>query len=248
MATLFSILYWCFLASTSMVLYPIAVVICLVTAPFDRNRVILHRYTCWWAMLYMRCLPGWRLRLEGRDKIRPGVPYVLVANHQSMADIMTLSSLAVPFKWVSKKEAFRLPCIGWNMYLNQYVKVDRGNMRSVRATLEECQRWLQRGVPLMMFPEGTRSRDGELHEFHSGAFKLAVDCGCAVVPVVCDGTGPIYQGLKVYAFPGPVTIRVLDPIAVTAETKDVKLRDEVFALMKRELDEIRGRALEKQPA
>src|SRR5260370_39059413 len=108
MDTLFSVCYWCFVAITSMILYPIAVVICAVTAPFDRNRVILHRYTCWWAVLYVRCLPGCRLRVEGREKIRPGVPYVLVANHQSMVDIMTLSALAVPFKWVSKKEAFRL--------------------------------------------------------------------------------------------------------------------------------------------
>jgi 1-acyl-sn-glycerol-3-phosphate acyltransferase len=248
MATLFSILYWCFLAFTSLILYVVAVLICLLTAPFDGNRVLSHRFTCWWAMLYMRVLPGWRLRLEGREKIRPGIPYVLVANHQSMADIMTLSALAVPFKWVSKKEAFRLPCIGWNMYLNQYVKVDRGNMRSVRATLEECQRWLERGMPLLMFPEGTRSRDGELHEFHSGAFKLAIDSGAAVVPIICDGTLPIYQGFKVCAFPGPVTIRVLDPIPIAGETSAAKLRDEVFARMKRELHEIRGGALQKQPA
>src|SRR4051794_10125297 len=107
--TLFSLCYWFFLGTTSLVLYLGAVLLCLVTAPFDRNRTWLHFYTCWWSRLYLRCLPGCRLRVEGREKIVRGTPFVLVSNHQSMADIMALSALAVPFKWVSKKEAFRLP-------------------------------------------------------------------------------------------------------------------------------------------
>lgn len=241
MTWIFSALYWCFLAVTSMVLYPIAVLLWLLTMPGGPRRAFLHRYTCWWAQLYVRCLPGCRIRVEGREKILPGVPYVLVANHQSMADIMALSALAVPFKWVSKKEAFRIPLIGWNMYLNQYVCVDRGNVRSVRATMDTCRVWLERGVPLLMFPEGHRSPDGEIHEFHGGAFKLALESGCAVVPIVLDGTRPIYRGAKVAAFPGTVTIRVLDPIPATGNAS--QLRDEVFALMQRELAAIRGTTL-----
>jgi 1-acyl-sn-glycerol-3-phosphate acyltransferase len=238
MSKIFSVLYWVFLAGTSMVLYPIAVMIWLVTMPFDPHRLILHRYTCWWAQLYVRCLPGCRIRVEGRDKIKPGLAYVLVANHQSMSDIMALSALAIPFKWVSKKEAFRIPLIGWNMYLNQYVCVDRGNVRNVRATMETCRSWLERGMPLMMFPEGHRSPDGEIHEFHGGAFKMAIDTGAAVVPIVVDGTHPIYRGFHVAAFPGTVTIRVLDPIPATGHAN--QLRDEAFALMQRELAAIRG--------
>src|SRR5579885_1150579 len=122
---LFSLAYWGYLAITSMVLYVGALLLCAVTAPFDRNRVILHRYTCWWARLYLRCLPGCRIRVEPNEKVAAKRAYVLVANHQSMTDIMALSAFSLPFKWVSKKEAFKLPCIGWNMYLNQYVSVDR---------------------------------------------------------------------------------------------------------------------------
>src|SRR5262245_18784361 len=119
----FSILYWAYFTLSMIVLYSIAVLLGLVTLPFDPNRTLLHRYTCWWGLLYLRCLPGCRIRVEGRDKIVPGTAYVLVANHQSLTDIMALSALAVPCKWVSKKEVLRLPCIGWNMYLNQYVSV-----------------------------------------------------------------------------------------------------------------------------
>lgn len=241
MSRIFSVLYWSFLAGTSMVFFPIAVVIWLVTMPFGSQRAVLHRFTCWWAQLYVRCLPGCRLRVEGREKILPGVAYVLVANHQSMTDIMALSALNVPFKWVSKKEAFRIPLIGWNMYLNQYVCVDRGNVRSVRATMEACRMWLERGMPLMMFPEGHRSPDGEIHDFHSGAFKLAIDAGVAVVPIVVDGTWPIYRGFQVAAFPGTITIRVLDPIPATGSTN--QLLDETFARMQRELAAIRGQAI-----
>jgi 1-acyl-sn-glycerol-3-phosphate acyltransferase len=243
MGTAFSCCYWCFLGSTSVVLYLVALLLWLVTTPFDRTGRVLHRYTCWWAALYVRCLPGCRLRIEGREKIAPGVAYLLVANHQSMTDIMALSALAVPFKWVSKKEAFRLPFIGWNMYLNRYVCVDRGNIRNVRATLEACRGWLQRGVSLMMFPEGTRSLDGEIREFHGGAFKLAIDTGCPVVPIVVDGTFPIYLGFQVCAFPGTLTIRVLDPIPMTGQSPP-KLAEEIFHAMKNELAAIRARKAE----
>jgi 1-acyl-sn-glycerol-3-phosphate acyltransferase len=238
MPPIFSAFYWIFLAATSVVLFPIAVVICLVTMPFDPRRTLLHRYTCWWSQLYLRCLPGCRIQVEGREKIKPGVAYVLVANHQSMTDIMALSALNVPFKWVSKKEAFNIPVIGWNMSLNHYVCVDRGNVRNVRATMETCRAWLERGVPLMMFPEGHRSPDGEIHEFHGGAFKMAIDTGAAVVPIVVDGTWPIYRGFRVAAFPGTIIIRVLDPIPAQGNANP--LRDEVFALMQRELAAMRG--------
>jgi 1-acyl-sn-glycerol-3-phosphate acyltransferase len=237
----FSACYWLFLATTSIVLYAIALLLCLATAPFDSNRALLHRYTCWWARLYLRCLPGCRLHVEGREKITPRTPFVLVANHQSMTDIMALSALALPFKWVSKKEAFRLPCIGWNMYLNQYVRVDRGNVRSVRATMERCRDWLKRGVPLLMFPEGHRSRTGEMIAFHGGAFKLAVESGCAVVPIVVDGTLPIFRGWRVLARPGRITIRVLDPIQPAEGGGSAELlRQQVFQHMKQALEEIRA--------
>lgn len=237
---LFSCLYWLFLAITSMVLYVVALAICPATFLFDRNRTFLHRYTCWWAQLYLRCLPGCRIRVLGREKIAARTAYVLAANHQSMTDIMALSALAVPFKWVSKKEAFRLPFIGWNMYLNQYVSVDRGNARRVRETMELCRDWLKKGVPLMMFPEGHRSPDSQIKDFHTGAFKMACTCDCAVVPIVVDGTWPIYRGYRVLAFPGTITIRVLDPVAPVAfGGRAEPLRDHVHARMTEALAEIR---------
>jgi 1-acyl-sn-glycerol-3-phosphate acyltransferase len=204
--------YWALVAVMAILLFPVAVIIWMVTAPFDPARSLLHRYTCWWAQLYLRCLPGCRIQVEGREKIAPHTPYVLVANHQSAADIMALSALAVPFKWISKKKNFLIPCIGWNMYLNGYIQVKPGNHRSVRATMERCKYWLERGVSSLWFPEGHRSPTGEIQRFYGGAFRLAVECGYAVVPIVVEGTGKVYRDWRLASRPGPIRIRVLDPI------------------------------------
>jgi 1-acyl-sn-glycerol-3-phosphate acyltransferase len=242
MKTLFSCLYWAYLGSSSIILFLGALAIWAATAPFDPRRALLHRYTGWWSQLYLRCLPGCRVRVEGREKIKPATPYVLAANHQSVTDIMALFAVDVLFKWVSKKEAFRIPFIGWNMYLNGTIKVDRGNVRSVAKTMELCQWWLQRGVPLMMFPEGHRSPTGEMIKFHGGAFKLAADCRCAVVPIVVNGTWPILRGLQVTPCPGEITIRVLDPVSLEdAGGRLTAFRDLVFDRMKETLAEMRGR-------
>jgi 1-acyl-sn-glycerol-3-phosphate acyltransferase len=247
MREVFSLLYWGFVAATSLVFYPIAVVLRVLTAPFDRNQYLLHRFTCWWARIYLDFLPGCRLRVEGRGKVPPGA-CVLAPNHQNMSDIMALSALEVPFKWVSKKEIFRIPCIGWNMYLNGYVSVDRGNIRSLKKTLDDCKVWLDRGVPVMMFPEGTRSEDGEIADFHGGPFKLAVEKKCPVVPVVVDGTLHIYEGWSVTPFPGAVTIRVLDPVPATEGPGAVdRLKDKVRSLMVAELAAIRAAKADRAP-
>src|SRR5579885_3911624 len=101
MSILLSLFYWAFTGLSSVLLFFGALAIWLVTAPFDRRRSLLHRYTCWWAQLYLRCLPHCQVRVQGCEKILPHTPYILVANHQSAADILALSFLEIPFKWLS---------------------------------------------------------------------------------------------------------------------------------------------------
>src|SRR5499433_4429202 len=120
-----------FIAMSSIVLFPVALLLWATTVLFDRRLRILHRFTCFWASLYTWLNPAWRVHTEGRDKIRPGATYVMVANHQSFLDILVLFRLFVHFKWVSKAEMFRIPAIGWNMALNRYVKLTRGSADSI---------------------------------------------------------------------------------------------------------------------
>jgi 1-acyl-sn-glycerol-3-phosphate acyltransferase len=137
----------------------------------------------------------------------------MVANHQSLLDILVLFRLFVHFKWVSKIENFRIPFIGWNMRLNRYIQLVRGDKQSIGAMMSACSRALDEGNSIMMFPEGTRSPDGRLRAFKHGAFTLAQGSGCAILPILLDGTadalpkrGFVLQGRHA------IRVRVLDEI------------------------------------
>src|SRR6184192_1875571 len=208
-----SLLFWSFITVSSLLLFPVAVIIWATTALVDRRRVVLHRFTCLWASLYTWVNPTWRVRIEGREKIRPGAAYVMVANHQSLLDILVLFRLFVHFKWVSKIENFRVPFIGWNMSLNRYIKLRRGSRDSIARALHACERALAQGNSIMMFPEGTRSPDGRLRAFKPGAFTLAQRTGAPILPIVIEGTasalpkrGFVLQGRHA------IRVRVLDEI------------------------------------
>jgi len=208
-----SSLFWLFIVVSSLVLFPFALLLWGVTVLFDRRLVLLHRFTCFWASLYTWLNPVWRVRIEGREKIASGTAYVMVANHQSLLDILVLFRLFVHYKWVSKIENFRIPCIGWNMSLNRYIKLRRGDRASVDEMMVACEHTLNGGSSIMMFPEGTRSMDGRLKAFKHGAFTLAQRVRAPILPIVVEGTsralpkrGFVLQGRHA------IRIRVLDAI------------------------------------
>lgn len=185
---LLSTVFWGFVVLSSLVLFPFAVLLWVVTTPFDRHRVALHLFTCFWASLYTWLNPLWPVRVHGRDRIRRGQTYVIVANHLSLLDILVLFRLFTHFTWVSKQENFRVPVIGWNMRLNGYVPLRRGDRDSAAAMMASCERELRGGTSVMIFPEGTRSRTGELKPFKTGAFELALTTGRPVLPILIEGT------------------------------------------------------------
>jgi 1-acyl-sn-glycerol-3-phosphate acyltransferase len=212
-ARILSSLFWLFIVVSSIILFPIAVLLWAVTVLVDRRLVLLHRFTCFWASLYTWFNPLWRVRIEGREKIRPGAAYVMVANHQSLLDILVLFRLFRHFKWVSKIENFRVPAIGWNMSLNRYIKLRRGDKVSVEKMMEACERTLAEGSSIMMFPEGTRSPDGRLKPFKPGAFALALQTGSPVLPIVLQGTSDALPK-RGFVLRGhhDIRVRVLDEI------------------------------------
>jgi 1-acyl-sn-glycerol-3-phosphate acyltransferase len=183
-----SLLFWGFIVVSSLLLFPVAVLLWLVTRPFDRRTRALHLYTCFWASLYTWLNPLWRVRITGKQHIQPGATYVMVSNHLSLVDILVLFRLFVPFSWVSKQENFAVPLIGWNMRLNGYIPLKRGDKQSAAVMMDACRATLGEGTSVMMFPEGTRSRTGQLQAFKPGAFELARETGRALLPIVLDGT------------------------------------------------------------
>lgn len=209
----YSALFWAFLTTSSIALFPVALLIWALTAPFDRRKRILHLFTCFWASLYTWFNPAWPVTIEGREKLSSQPARVLVANHLSLLDILILFRLFSHFKWVSKVENFRVPFIGWNMRLNDYIELRRGERASVVRMMTECQKTLLAGNSIMMFPEGTRSPSGRMRAFKTGAFELAIHTRCPIQPIVIWGTsnalpkrGFVLQGRH------PINITVLDPI------------------------------------
>ncbi len=185
---LLSTAYWALICLTAPVFFVGALVIWLVTLPVDRRRVVLHQYSCAWAVFFIVINPLWKVRVTGREHLRWRGPAVLVANHASLIDILVLFQLFRPFKWVSKAENFKLPFVGWNMRLNGYVPLVRGDRVSVMKMLAQCSELLGRGSPVLFFPEGTRSKDGQLRPFKDGAFELAVKHAVPLIPIAVHGT------------------------------------------------------------
>jgi 1-acyl-sn-glycerol-3-phosphate acyltransferase len=235
-----SLTFWAFLLVSSILLFPAAVLIWALTLPIDRRKVVLHRFTCFWGSLYTWLNPVWNVEIIDRHKLVRDQATVMVANHLSLLDILVLFRLFTHFKWVSKAENFRLPFIGWNMHLNRYIPLERGVRASVVQMMRDAGATLQAGNSVMMFPEGTRSPNGRMRRFKTGAFELALKTGVPIQPIVIRGTanalpkaGFVLQGRH------PISIKVLDAIPIEhfegMAVEDVTL--EVRQLILDQLDE-----------
>ena len=236
---LLSLIFWTFLTTTSALLFPVAVVIWAVTVPFDPRKRLLHLFTCFWASLYSWFNPAWPVTIEGREGIDREAAYVMVANHLSLLDILVFFRMFIHFKWVSKIENFRIPFIGWNMRLNEYIPLKRGDKESIVRMMQSCRETLAAGNSIMMFPEGTRSPDGRLRKFKTGAFEIAKDTGNPILPIVVSGTsnalpkrGFVLRGRH------PIHIKVLDeiPYETFADESIENLTDRVHTLIATEIE------------
>ena len=189
MNKLFSFLFWGFVAITSILFFFIAVAIWCLSLIFDRKRKwLLHQFTSFWASLYSWLNPLWILTIYGRENIDPKKTYVCVSNHQSLLDILILFRLFSHFKWVSKIENFKIPFVGWNMRLNDYIELDRGKVKSNAKMMKDCAKAINNGNSVMIFPEGTRSLDGVMRAFKLGAFEIAKETKAPILPLVIKGT------------------------------------------------------------
>ncbi|MBP8806283.1 MAG: 1-acyl-sn-glycerol-3-phosphate acyltransferase [Kofleriaceae bacterium] len=189
-----------------------------------------------------RVAPQWRFRIEGTppaDVDRRA--YVVVANHQSTADPWLLSGLRWDMRWIAKASLFRAPVIGWLMKLGGDLPVVRGQGASVRAMLAEADATLAGGLSLMIFPEGTRSPDGELGRFKDGAFELAIGRGAPILPVVVHGTHRCRPKGSWWFGEAEAVAKVLPPIPTVGLTlADVPaLREQVRARIAVELERLR---------
>ncbi len=172
---------------TSALMFCVSLILRILSAPFDRRLVAMNLLASVWASLYTWCMPLWSVKIKGRHKLDLKKNYVLVCNHQSQLDILVVYRLFFPFRWVSKAEVFHLPFIGWNMWLNGYIKLKRGDKESIRQMMDECESMLAKGISVFFFPEGTRSKTGRVAAFRPGAFILAKKMKISILPIVING-------------------------------------------------------------
>jgi 1-acyl-sn-glycerol-3-phosphate acyltransferase len=180
---LLTVYEWTLAAAVCIVLYPVALIMFIITLPFDRKKVILHRFSCFWATIPIWFQPLWKLSWEGRENIKKGQTYILVSNHQSLIDILVVYSLFKHFKWVAKNSLLKIPLLGWNMALNGYIIVKRSDTKSQMEMMKQAESTLNSGNSIMIFPEGTRSVDGVVGRFKRGAFILSEKTKFPVIPI-----------------------------------------------------------------
>jgi len=211
-SVLVSLWVW-FAIGTLIVLWmPVMVVARLV----DRDPA--HYYAGYTLRILGRLLtyvnPLWEIELEGGFPDDPRAPYVVVGNHFSQADPPIISRVPWEMKWVAKKKLFDLPIAGWLLRLSGDISVDRRSKKSRAAVLATAREYLAMKCSVMFFPEGTRSRDGRVHRFSDGAFRLAIEEDVPVLPIAVDGTHEALPKHSIWFDPGSavIRVRVLDPV------------------------------------
>jgi 1-acyl-sn-glycerol-3-phosphate acyltransferase len=226
------------------ILFPLTFLIWLLVLPFDRDRRVIHRILGYQSLIFTVIVPAWTVKCEGREKAVKGKTYVIISNHQSILDILFINSLRYNFKWISKIENNKIPILGWYLQMADYITVNRGNEESKIEMLDRSYSCLEKGISIMLFPEGTRSRDNEIGFFRRGAFQLAIQAKVPLLPIVLDGTGGILPKHGLILGTGHhVRLRVLDPVHPdsfgTDNPDDLALR--LSAIIKENLNDMRNK-------
>lgn len=182
----------------------------------DVTRRIPGRWMRRFGRTSVNLTPLWRFSVEGAAP--PDImsrAYVVIANHESTADPFLLSFLPWDMRWIAKEELFRLPVIGSMMRFGGDIPLRRGDRESVTEMFAEAKRTLAAGMPIMIFPEGTRSQDGELGAFKDGAFQLAIEAGVPILPLAVAGTRACRPKGSMWFGEARAVVKVLEPLATT---------------------------------
>jgi len=197
-------------------------VIAIIISFFTRTGNLVHIIARIWGKGIL-FVSGINVTVYGLDNIDPSRSYIYMSNHQSNFDIpVLLACLPVQFRWLAKAELFKIPLFGRSMRAAGYVKIDRFNRESAFESINEAAAKMQNGVSVMIFPEGTRSRDGKIRAFKKGGFVMAVDSGAPIVPVILQGTWPIMDKSSLRINAGNVALHIEKPIDTSGYTRKTK--------------------------
>jgi 1-acyl-sn-glycerol-3-phosphate acyltransferase len=198
-------------------------IVVIVLSFFLRSGNFMHKIARFWGKSIL-VVSRIKVSVKGLSNIDPSSPYIYMPNHQSNFDIpVLLGHLTVQFRWLAKKELFKIPIFGHAMRNVGYISIDRSDRQSAFESLKVAAEKIKSGVSVLIFPEGTRSRDGKIRPFKKGGFVMAIDSGVPIVPVVITGTRSIMPKGRFRVYPGHVSMVIHKPIETsiyTPETKD----------------------------
>ena len=224
-----SALLWAAIAVIVVVWVVLLAILFAVTVPSDPGR---YTVGLWFRRAAVACVainPLWRFRISGVMIDDPRRPYVVVANHESYADIFLISHLPWEMKWLSKAEVMRVPLMGWMMRMAGDIPVRRGDSRSRAEAMDGIRDRLAKRVSVVVLPEGTRAPAEEMLPFRDGAFRVAVELGLPILPIAVAGTRhAMAKGSFRFNY-ATAEARVLEPMETAHLTRaDVpRLRDEI---------------------
>jgi len=188
MKILISVFFWVFATAMTTGVFFSALFIVIFLCLFDKKGKLAHAQGFWWADAIVWANPFWNISLHGMERVDPKKTYVIIANHQSLADIVIIYLTHIQFKWIAKESLFKVPILGWSMSLMRYIRVSRGEHGSIKKAYLEAGEWLKKGISVLFFPEGTRSKTGQMNPFKNGAFKLAIKEKVPILPIYIEGS------------------------------------------------------------
>jgi 1-acyl-sn-glycerol-3-phosphate acyltransferase len=178
----------------------------------------------WCARVWCRMIArtsGARVRVYGTQYIKPDTSYVFLSTHQSYMDIPAmLGYLPAQLRIAAKKILFRIPFMGWHLWRAGHIPIDRSSTQNAVMSMQHAATYLRGGICAFVFPEGTRSRDGLLHDFKKGGFKLALQAQVPIIPITIIGTRPVLPPDSIIFRPGPIDMYVDEPIPTAGLTDD----------------------------
>lgn len=215
---IFRILHTFFLYLLTIISFFVGTGITLCFAPFSKNKVKLFQAAaCLWANFLMS-FSGIKVLARGLENIPRNQPLILVSNHQGAADIpILLAYIPIRFRFAIKKELFRIPFFGWYLRKAGYFSIDREVILSAYKTLETIIEILKAGESVLIFPEGTRSRDGSLGKFKRGSLMAALKAEVPIIPIAISGTYNIMPRGTYLINPKEVKLSVGKPIYIKSE-------------------------------
>lgn len=189
---------------------------------FSKNGNAVHLVARAWGRSIL-WVSGIRVNVNGFDREWVNRPNIYMSNHESNFDIpVLLSALPAQFRWLAKAELFKIPIFGSSMRGAGAISIDRSNRKSAFASLNLAAKMIRSGTSVMIFPEGTRSEDGQLLPFKKGGFVLAVDAGVSIVPIVISGTHGIMPKGRLLICRRKVRIDVGPPVQTSDYTRKTK--------------------------